>query len=81
MLMLTRGKGQAVDITDTTTGAVIARVLVLEVGPGQCVRLGFDAPRHIKILRDNAVKRDGPRDDRTPPLGYSREDETGPDSV
>jgi sRNA-binding carbon storage regulator CsrA len=66
MLMLTRSKGQAVDITDSRTGEVVCRLVVLETFSDRTVRLGFDAPRHISILRDNAVQRDSPRPQSPP---------------
>ena len=58
MLMLTRKPGQAVDLIDTNTGQVIATVLLIACLNGNSVRLGFDAPPHIHIIRDDAKRRD-----------------------
>lgn len=58
MLILMRKRGEAVDIIDRDSNTVLATVTVLEVVSGNNVRLGFDAPQHIKIIRDNAVRRD-----------------------
>lgn len=61
MLILTRSKGQAVDLKDERTGEVVARVVVCEI-LHDSIRLGFDAPRHISVLRDNAKQRTQPQD-------------------
>lgn len=54
MLILTRRRGEAVDLLVRATGEPIATVTVLGLmGDGQ-VRLGFDAPDTVRILRDNA---------------------------
>lgn len=45
MLVLARGVGQAVDICD---GLIEVHVLSIQ---GSIVRLGFNAPREISILR------------------------------
>lgn len=58
MLILMRKRGEAVDIIDRDSSTVLATITVLEVVSGNNVRLGFDAPQHIKIIRDNAVRRD-----------------------
>lgn len=54
MLILTRRPSEAVDLTDKRTGEVVATVTVLGLVGGGLVRLGFDAPPHVQILRDNA---------------------------
>jgi sRNA-binding carbon storage regulator CsrA len=54
MLMLTRRKGESVDLC--VDGAVIATVKVLELLPDGVVRLGFEADRSVDIRRDNMVK-------------------------
>lgn len=63
MLMLTRQRGQSVDIIDRSTMRVLATVKVLELIPGTpgSVRLGFDADQSIQFKRDNMRKeeRDG----------------------
>lgn len=57
MLILTRRKGEAVDLIDRRSEEVIATVTLLELLPNGNVRLGFDAPEHVRIIRDNAVRR------------------------
>lgn len=57
MLMLTRRVGESVDLIDSTTGRPVAAVQVLALLPNDVVRLGFLAPPHISILRDNAKRR------------------------
>ncbi len=57
MLILTRRKGEAVDIIDREKGGVLCTVTLLELLPNGTVRIGFDAPEHIRIIRDNAVRR------------------------
>lgn len=64
MLLLTRSPGQAVEITDTRTGEVVAKLIVQEVR-GRVVKLGFEAPRHIRFLRDDAVAREPPPAERS----------------
>lgn len=56
MLILTRKRGEAVDIIDRASGNVLATVTVMQV-VGSVVRLGFEAPRSVQILRDNAINR------------------------
>ena len=58
MLILTRRTGQAVDLIDKATGKAVATVTVLDITGDHQIRLGFDAPPHISILRDNAIRRD-----------------------
>ena len=57
MLILTRRKGEAVDIIDRERGDVLCTVTLLELLPNGTVRIGFDAPEFIRIIRDNAVRR------------------------
>jgi carbon storage regulator CsrA len=57
MLMLTRRPGQAVDLIDTNSGDVVATVTLMACLSGNQVRLGFDAPPHIHIVRDDAKRR------------------------
>jgi carbon storage regulator CsrA len=57
-LILMRKRGEAVDIIDRTTNRTLATVTVLAVLTGDTVRLGFTAPPQIKIIRDNAVRRE-----------------------
>ena len=61
MLMLTRRKGEAVDIYDKK-GNIVVTVQVTEFLPGNVVRLGFAASNEYTILRDNAKSR-SPRGD------------------
>lgn len=65
MLMLTRKPGQAVDLIDSNSGAVLATVTLMACLSGNQVRLGFDAPPHIHIVRDDAKRRgkDGDQED------------------
>lgn len=53
MLMLTRRRGESVDLIDRDTQRVIATVLVREILPGGSVRLGFEADQTIQFRRDN----------------------------
>lgn len=53
MLILTRREAECVYLIDRDTGEVVATVKVLSVTPFGVVRLGFDAPDSIQILRDN----------------------------
>ena len=76
MLILVRRKGEAVDLSDKRTGEVLATITVLEVTPGG-IRLGFDALPGIRIMRDNAIRRDdgqGNDDDDGRDNKYERED-------
>jgi sRNA-binding carbon storage regulator CsrA len=67
MLILTRRRGQAVDLIDKTRGVVVATVTILEIleeaiegaanDKGPTIRLGVEAPTYIRIVRDNAVRR------------------------
>jgi sRNA-binding carbon storage regulator CsrA len=74
MLMLTRRRGESVDIYDKN-GNVVVTIHVNEFLPSNVVRLGFAATRDYTILRDNAKTRDvphasphaAPRDDPEPP--------------
>ena len=58
MLVLTRRAGEAVTI-ETTDGTITVHYLGSR-GNDQA-RIGFDAPRHIKILRDDAKTKE-PKD-------------------
>ena len=53
MLILTRKKGEAVTIT---AGGQTIKVVVTQIRDGH-VRLGFDAPAEVKIVRDNAKRK------------------------
>lgn len=55
MLMLTRKRGESIDLS--VGGQVICVVKVLEFLPGGVVRLGFDADRQLSISRDNIKER------------------------
>lgn len=58
MLILTRKRGEQTDLLDAESNVVLATITFLEMLPNGTVRLGFDALPSIKILRDNAVRRD-----------------------
>ena len=58
MLLLKRGIGEKVVISDNIT------VTVVDIERGK-VRLGFDAPREIPIFREELI--DGQPKDDTPP--------------
>lgn len=60
-LMVTRRRGEAVDVYDKN-GKLAISVKVNELLPGGVVRLEFDADREYTILRDNAVDRRIPGD-------------------
>lgn len=58
MLVLTRRRGESVDLVERHTQTRIATVKVISVvahpsGLGHTVHLGFDAPDTISILRDD----------------------------
>lgn len=58
MLVLGRGKGQSVDLT---VGDVTVRVYVSAINDRQ-VRLAFDAPPSVKIMRSELWQRAGSTD-------------------
>lgn len=58
MLILTRRKGESVDMIDRDTDTVLATITLLELLPNGTVRLGFEAPDYVRIIRDNAVRRE-----------------------
>lgn len=63
MLMLTRKRGESIDLS--VGGQVICVVKVMEFLPGGVVRLGFDADRQLTISRDNIKERkDGNSNDQ-----------------
>lgn len=55
MLILTRKQGEVVTLSHPVIGEI--EVTVLEAFINGHVKLGFDAPQSVKILRDNAIKR------------------------
>jgi len=58
MLILTRRVGQGIDLKDRRQeDADLCTVYVLDVTNG-VVRLGFNAPEHVRIVRDDARRRD-----------------------
>lgn len=57
MLLLTRYPGETVVIE---AGDLRITVTVMDAMSNGCIKLGFDAPRSVKFLRDNAIRR-GPR--------------------
>ena len=56
MLILTRHHGESIDLLDRETGEIIATIRVMSVSAQGNVRLGFEAPDWVQILRDNAIK-------------------------
>lgn len=58
MLVLTREKHGRIILRDQRTGEVVGRITVVEIRGGK-VKLGFEAPDDIKVLRDELVKTDG----------------------
>ncbi len=65
MLVLTRKLGQRITLVDSRTGDDVAVLTVARVGEG-AVRIGFEAPDHIVIAR-NEVLRHG-NDNRNAPV-------------
>jgi sRNA-binding carbon storage regulator CsrA len=59
MLMLTRRKGESVDLIDSASEEVLATVTVDAFLPNGVIRLGFNARGDIRIVRDNAIRRHG----------------------
>ncbi len=66
MLILTRNQGESINIGEAVT------ITVLGTKGGQ-VRLGIDAPKHIKILRSELLDR--------APHSDSHSDEPEPDTA
>ena len=58
MLLLTRKEGESVDLHDTRTNEPIATVTVCALLPNGVIRIGFEAPPHVRILRDNAKNKE-----------------------
>ena len=56
MLFLMRSVGESVILKDTRSGEVLAIVKITGILPNE-VRIGFDAPKHIEIARDDARPR------------------------
>ena len=56
MLMLTRNKGESIDLIDANTQEVLCTITLLQIITRDRARLGFNALPHISIVRDNAVK-------------------------
>lgn len=73
MLILTRRRGTAVDLIDRNTDRIIATVTVLDILPNDVVRIGFDAPPSVRIVRDNAIDKTGVTDNGT--TNQSKDDE------
>ena len=64
MLVLTRRVNEAVELRDTRTGEFIGTVMVLGVA-GAIVRIGFDSPKHVQIMRDDTVNKRRKEDEDT----------------
>lgn len=59
MLVLTRTMGSLTRLTDTTTGTeILIKIGLIKAGAaGRSVQLMFDAPKHVVIMRDEAINR------------------------
>ena len=57
MLILTRRAGQTVQLISRDTQEVLCTVHLVLVTHARNVQLGFDAPPHVQVLRDDAKKR------------------------
>jgi carbon storage regulator CsrA len=57
MLQLTRRVNEAVELRDTRTGEIIGTVIILGFTRA-AVRVGFECPKHIAVVRDNAINRE-----------------------
>ncbi len=55
MLILTRRVNEATEIKDTRRDEHIATVLIMDIRGG-LVRMGWEADKHIQVLRDNALQ-------------------------
>jgi sRNA-binding carbon storage regulator CsrA len=55
MLIITRRRGEAVDLIDRDTDKVVATITVLAFLPNDIVRIGIEAPDFVRIVRDNAI--------------------------
>lgn len=60
MLVLSRKKMQGLKIIDNQTGNTIGEISILKIREGNVVRLGMDFDRRYAIIRDDAIKMDGP---------------------
>lgn len=56
MLVLTRKLGQRITLVDSRTGDDVAVLTVAKIGDG-AVRIGFEAPNHITIARNEVLPR------------------------
>jgi sRNA-binding carbon storage regulator CsrA len=54
MLVLTRRAGESVFMTDTRTGEHLGEVKFIAYSSNGTLRIGFECPKHIAIVRDNA---------------------------
>ena len=59
MLVLTRERDECIALIDRRTGEQVARVTVAELRGGK-VKLGFEAPEHINVVRTELL--DGERE-------------------
>lgn len=57
MLILVRRQNESVDIIDSRTNEIICTVFMLGSIAAGGARLGFEAPKHINIIRDDARAR------------------------
>ena len=80
MLVLARQKDQSVVVRDSRTGELVLTVMVTEIR-GEKVRLGFDAPPHFRIDREevDAIRQADPSKAITAPADPGDiEDRLGP---
>ena len=54
MLVLTRRPGESAFLTDTRTGEDLGEIKFISLTPHDTLRIGFECPLHISIVRDNA---------------------------
>lgn len=54
MLVLTRKPGESVFLTDTRTGEPLGEVKFIAYSSNGQLRIGFECPKYIAIIRDNA---------------------------
>ena len=58
MLLLTRKKGESIDLVLRETEEVIATFQIVEILPNGVVRVGIEADQDIQIRRDNMRSRE-----------------------
>jgi len=53
VLILTRKRGESIDLVRRATGEVIASIVVREFLPNGIIRIGIEAGQEIAVYRDN----------------------------